>query len=174
MASPSQLSGWAGNILETLEETGISTGRVVSWFQNNLYKLNNILSTGFYTEDGYILPEMTTNESGIYEQMYICDYFNKKGNAALGAFAYDWTEIRGEDQGTIRRVSRNEIAKTYQQYAKDCKADLKELISWYEEQNQILVGQLLYSDRGQFADGGLMDYHQPPTHMYSNSTIWVN
>ena len=173
MASPSQLSGWAGRILESLDETGISTGRVVTWLQNNLYRVNNALSTGFYTEGGYILPDMTMNESGIYEQMYVCDYYSKKANLALGAFAYDWTEIRGEDQGSIRRVSKNEVAKSYQAQAKECKVDLKELINWYQEQDQTLVAQLLYSDRGQFADGGLMDYCQPPTHLYNNSTIWI-
>lgn len=174
MASPSQLSGWAGRILESLDETGISTGRVVTWLQNNLYKINNALSTGFYTEDGYISPEMTMNESGIYEQMYICDYYTKKGNAALGAFAYDWTEIQGDKQGSIRRVSKNEVAKTYQQYAKECKSELKELIEWYQGQNQTFVAQILLNDRGQTADGGLIDYHQPPTHLYSNSTIWIS
>lgn len=173
MASPSELSGWAGRLLESLDETVISTGRVVSWFQNNLYHINSALSTGFYLNDGSILPEMTTNESGIYEQMYICDYYTKKGNAALGAFAYDWTEIKGEDQGTIRRVSKNEVAKTYQQYSKDCKTDLKQLIKWYEERTQVLLGQVLYRDRGQMADEGLMDYSLPPTHMYSHSTIWM-
>jgi hypothetical protein len=173
MASPSQLSGWAGRVLESLDETGISTGRVVSWFQNNLYKVNNALSTGFYTEGGYILPDMTSNESGIYEQMYICDYYSKKANSALGAFAYDWTEIRGEDQGSIRRVSRNEVAKTYQAQAKECKVDLNELITWYQDQGRTLVSQILLNDRGAIADGGLMDYCQPPTHLYHNSTIWI-
>lgn len=173
MASPSELSGWAGRLLESLDETYISTGRVVSWFQNNLYYINNALSTGFYLENGYILPQMTTNEAGIYEQMYICDYYTKKGNAALGAFAYDWTEIRGDDQGTIRRVSKNEVAKTYKQYSIDCRIDLKQLIKWYEQQTQLLLGQVLYNDRGQMADGGLMEYSLPPTHMYLNSTIWT-
>jgi len=174
MASPSQLSGWAGRILESLDEAGITTGRVVSWLQNNLYKINNALSTGFYSEDGYILPEMTLNESGIYEQMYICDYYEKKGNSALGAFAYDWTEIQGDKQGSIRRVSRNETAKTYRSYANDCRANLKELINWYQEQDRVLIGQILINDRGQIADGGLLEYHQPPTHYYGNSTIWVS
>ena len=173
MTSPSQLSGWAGRILETLDETGISTGRVVSWFQNNLYRINSSLSTEFYVDSGAIEPDMTMNQSGIYEQMYICDYYSKKANSALGAFAYDWTEIRGEDQGSIRRVSRNEVAKTYQSMAKECKADLNNLILWYEEAQAIVLGQILLNDRGQIGDGGLMAYHQPPTNYYDNSTIWI-
>lgn len=170
--SPSDLSGWIIRVHENLDETGISTSRGVSWFQNNLYKINIALETGFYTETGWIYPSMTQNESGLYEQMYICDYYNKKGNSALGAFAYDWTRIEGDKQGGISRVSKNEVAKTFLQYAKDCKSQLNELIRWIEEEDLILVGQVLLRDRDDIAQGDLMAY-SPPSHLYSNSTVWT-
>lgn len=174
MPSPSELSGWAGRILDSLDETTVTTGRVVTWLQNNLYQLNLAIETEFYVEDGYILPDMIATESGIYEQMYICDYFSKKANANLGANAYDWTEIDGDKQGKIRRVSKNEVAKTYRALGTDCKEQLKKLIDWAQEQDLVLAGQILYNDRGEIAQGGLICECSPPTDLVScYSTIWV-
>lgn len=169
--SPSDQSGWIERVHETLSETGISVSRGVSWLQNNLFRINLALETGFYSLTGYIYPDMTPNESGLYEQMYICDYYSKKANSALGAFAYDWTEIQGDKQGSIRRVSRNEIAKTYLQFAKDCKVNLAELIDWMKTNDAILLGQITLGFRDDVAQQDLMQYC-PPSELYSNSTIW--
>jgi hypothetical protein len=169
MTSPPQLSGWVIRIHEYLSETGISTARAVSWMQNNLYRLNLALSTTFYTDGtGYINPDMDSNQSGIYEHMYVCDYYSKKANENAGAGAFDWTEMEGDKQGRIRRVSRNEVSKTYQMQNKDCSAALKDLIRLYKQGNLLLLGQILYNDRGQIADGGLMDLHSPATNYGSN------
>lgn len=177
MTTPAQLYDWAERILDGLDETGIPASRTVTWFQNNLHKLNLTLASGFYTESGSIYPDMSLNISGIYEEMYYCDYYNKKANANLGANAYDWTEMRGEDQGTIRRVSKNEVAKTYRTMSKDCQERLAELVKWYNLQDTSIsyANQILYNDRGTVADFGLIDFHAPPTHYYSNNnSIWID
>lgn len=174
MTSPSQLSAWADRILDSLDETGISSASVVTWMQNNLYQLNLALSTGFITNSsGYIDPGLNQSESGIYEQMYFCHYFGKKGNSTLGAFALDWTEIRSEEGDVIRRVSKNEVSKNYFGQQKECKIQLKELIEWYQSENLVMAGQILLGDRGNIADGDQMTHHQPPTDIYtSHSTVW--
>jgi hypothetical protein len=174
MTSPYQLSVWAERILDSLDETGIANSLVVTWFQNNLYKLNLALGTGFVTNSsGYIEPDMNQFESGIYEQQYFCYYYKKKANANLGASSWDWTEIRGEDQGTIRKVSKNETAKTYLQLSKECEQSLKDLIEWYAEQDMVMVGQILLGDRGDIASGDLMYNYQPPNQYFDyHSTIW--
>lgn len=173
MTSPAQLSGWADRMLDSLGETGVTTTSVVVWLQNNLFRLNLALETGFITNSsGYIDPDMTQNESGIYEQMYYCSYYNKQANMMLGANGYDWTEIRGEDQGSIRRVSKNEIAKVYRAQTADCKIQLSELIDWYTSQDLMLAGQILLGDRGDIASGDLLDYCQPPTEYTTHSTVW--
>lgn len=171
--TPSEISGWAGRILESLDETVLTTGRVVSWLQNNLYQINLALGTAFYTQAGYIEPSMYPTESGIYEQMYICDYYTKKANAALGANSYDWTEIAGDKQGTIRRVSKNEVAKTYRTQSTDCKTSLKELILWFQEQDITLASQILYNDRGEVSNDGLIPLCYPPAEYYCTSTVWI-
>ncbi len=174
MTCAAELNVWAERLLESLDETGVTTARVVTWFQNNLYKLNLSLGTSFYTESGCLLPELTLNQSGIYETIYICEYFHRKANANLGAAAWDWTEIEGDKQGKIRRVSRNEIAKNYRTLANDCKVSLAELIKAYNEGDGVtLAGQVLYGDRGQVADHGLMHLDDPISEYRSPySTVW--
>ena len=176
MITPSDLSGWVQRIHESWGQTGIATSRGVSWMQMNLPKLNILLSTGFYISGEDIVPDMPFEVSGIYEEMYYCDYLNKKASENLGAAAYDWTEISGEDQGTVRRVSKNEVAKTLNLMSKDCKERLDKLVDWYMSQNTDFPGvyQILYNDRGTVADFGLINYNSPPTAYYSqNNTIFI-
>jgi hypothetical protein len=174
MTTPAQLLTWSERILDSLSETGIAAASVVTWFQNSLYKLNLALGSGFYTESGNILPDMSPNISGIYEEIYYCYYLNRKATQNLGAGAWDWTEIAEDNQGRIRKVSRNEIAKSYQAQAKDCKQTLEELIEWFQQgEGHTLVGTILYGDRGQVADHGLIGYHDPPTTVRSPyNTVW--
>lgn len=174
MTSPAALSTWADRILDSLDETGISNASVVTWMQNNLYRLNLAVGTGFIcNSSGYIEPDMNQYESGIYEQQYFCYYSRKKANQLRGAAGYDWTEIRGEQDGSMRRVSRNEAAKGYLQDAKDCEVQLKDLIDWYIQQDITLVGQILLGDRGDIAAGDQLCYSQPPNEYISqSSTIW--
>lgn len=175
--TPAQLSEWAERILESIDETGIGAARTVTWLQHNLYRLNSALSTGFYLESGNIYPDMPQGVSGIYEEMYYCDYLNKKANAALGVHSYDWTEISGDEQGTIRRVSKNEVAKTYRTMSKDCQERLDKLVKWYlgTLTDIVFAGQVLYGDRGTVADFGLINFHAPPTEYYSNNnTVWLD
>lgn len=171
MTSFSDLSGWAGRILENLSDTGTPTGRVVTWMTSNLYKLNIVLDTGYSVSGEYIVPEFTTNVSGMYEEMYYCDYWNKKANEMLGAASYDWVEMEGADQGRIRKVSRNDTAKTYMSLAKDCRERLTSLISWYMgNQYPITPDQVLFNDRIGGAEWGLLF---PPSCDYSShNTIW--
>ena len=179
MATAAELSVWAERILQSLDETTISSTRLVTWLQTNLYRINLAVGSGYYLEDnGSILPAMSAPISGLYEEIYYCDYLNKKANALVGAFAYDWTEIEGDKQGKIRRVSKNEGAKTYTIMAKDCQTRLKDLIRWYNSQfndSIMCAGQVLYGDRGEVADTGLRNYNYPPDGYYSSTnTTWDN
>ena len=133
-----QLSGWAYDILTSVGETGMATGQVVTWLKNNLGKLNIALESAYYvsgdTGSGCLRPNLGQAESGIYTEMYLCHYFTRKASENLGAMAYDsWVEIEGDNQGRIRRTSRNEIAKSYMSLAKECKSNPNELIKWYKD-----------------------------------------
>lgn len=171
------LTQWVENIYEGWGETGISISRGVSWLQNNLYRLNTALTTSFTTtSSGTIEPGLNSFESGIYTEMYFCDYLNKKANQALGAMAYDWTEMDMAEMGTIRKVSRNETAKTYRSMSNDCEKRLTELITWYLRSlsSYSPAYSINYSDRGTVPDWGLLQFNAPPTHLYSENNMIFN
>jgi len=161
---------WASLILESLGDTTTPTGSVVSWLKNNLGQLNLRLEEEFVLSGDCIEPEMSQNVSGIYTEMYYCYYYNRQATKNLGASAYDWTEIAGDEQGTIRKVSKNEVAKTYRLLAKDCNENLDKLTDWYlETKGPILPTQVLYGARYGGSNFGLL----PPPNCYShNNFIW--
>lgn len=161
---------WASLILESLGDTTTPTGSVVSWLKNNLGQLNLRLGEGFALSGDCIEPEMSQNVSGIYTEMYYCYYYNKQAVKNLGAAAYDWTEIVGDEQGTIRRVSKNEVAKTYRLLSKDCKENLDKLTSWYAEtMNPVSPLQVLYGER---FGGSNFDLLPPPEWISNCNFIW--
>jgi hypothetical protein len=163
---------WAGLILESLDDVVTPTGSVVTWLRSNLGALNLRLQTEFaISGSGYcIVPEMDQNVSGIYTEMYYCAYYNKMANKNLGASGYDWTEIQGDEQGTIRKVSKNEIAKSFRALAKDCRENLDKLTQWYgENTSPIVPTQILYGER---FGGASFDLLPPPDCISACNPIW--
>lgn len=177
MTCLSGISGWAGMILESLQETGIPTGQVVTWLQNNLGTLNIAIDTYYEISgvSGCIYPDMNQSASGIYTEMYYCYYYQRKSQQNLGAMAYDsWTEIEGKDEGKIKRVSKNEIAKVYRSLYLDCKDNVKDLVKWYKDQSSAYYPrQTIYNSRIGVSDGGLRDVWQdyPPAAIFSSGNV---
>jgi hypothetical protein len=173
-----QVSGWAYRIHGNLEDATVSVGMIVSWMQNNLFKINTSLpvTEDFVLSGDSIVPEMSQAVSGIYEEMYYYDYMARKARLCLGAAAYDWVEFNGEDQGTVRRVSKNEQAKTWRLLAQDAEKKIKELVIWYEDTylEYPMADQVLYNDRFSNSEAGLQCFI-PPDYLYStNNTVWCN
>lgn len=178
MTCPSDISGWAGNILDSLGETSITTGSVYLWLTNSLGSLNDKLNTNFYINDSGCIESglgsgMNSAHSGIYTEMYFCYYLSRQATKRLGAAEYDWTEIDGDEEGSVRRVSKNEQAKTYRLLAKDCNENLNSLVAWYKRK-EFEPKQVLYNDRTSMADGNLIYNSSPPESYYSpHNFIWV-
>lgn len=169
MLCSGEQSAWAVQILESLDDTTTPTGSVVSWLKSNLGQLNLRINSGYYVSGDCIVPDMDQNISGLYTEMYYCYYFSKQANKNLGASAYDWTEIVGEEQGSIRKVSKNEVAKTYRLLAKDCQENLQKLTDWYNGQQATFASQVIFGDRFGGSNFDLL----PPKHCYSdNNFIW--
>lgn len=135
MPSSTDLSGWAGDIIESMELSGVTTGSVVSWLENNVGNFNlSLHTTGFYLSSGQILPEMTANEMAIYTQMYNCYYLSKESRRAAQLGYNDWVEVNGQDQGSMRKVSKSELSKNFYSLARDCNERLDDLLDWYLNQ----------------------------------------
>lgn len=150
MTCAPELSGWAGRILEYLPETGFaSTGSIVSYLKFNLSKLNNAIYTDFILSGECIVPDMNQAQSGIYQQMYFCDYLAKRAIQSIGAAAYEWIEIEGHDQGRMRRTAQTTVAQSFRLEANSCKAELQSQIDNYNEgQFTTIAGMVVYQDRG--------------------------
>jgi hypothetical protein len=171
-----ELSGWAYRIQGNLEDSTVSVGMIISWLQNNLYKINISLPVPVeYSISGdSIAPDMTSAISGIYEEMYYCDYMKKKCRMSLGAASYDWVEVDGADQGRIRRVSKNEQAKTWRTLYQDCEKRIDELIKWYEDtySEYPMADQILYNERCSVSEGGLQVFVPPYQLISPYNSVW--
>lgn len=161
-----ELTDWAERIIDSLGDTGIPPASIVNWFQGNLYKINSAIGSEFCLsgelDETYITPDMTQIQSGIYEEMYYCDFLKRKAITCMGAAGYtDWIEMEGEKQGKIRLVSRNERAKTFQSLSKDQCANVDKLVDQYLR--AVLKGrnafQVLYNERGNAAYDGVVDFN---------------
>lgn len=175
MTSP-QISGWAYRIHGNLEDSTVSVGMIVSWLENNLYRINiGLPVTTEYTMSGdNIVPDMTQAISGIYEEMYYCEYMKRKARLFLGASAYDWVEMEGNEQGRIRKVSRNDQAKTWRTLSQDCEKRVQELIAWYEDtySQYAMADQVLYNDRYSVSECGLQRFVPPDELITPYNSIW--
>lgn len=145
-----ELSGWAGRIYDNLpDQSNNSTGKIVGYFQNNLYKLNSLIYTDFYLDaSGCINPDLTPMQSGIYESLYYCNWLKFQAAQNLGAAAFSFVEIESHDQGRLRKASRTTIADSYRQEAKICDESLQDLIDFYNGSSSPAVGMVLYDCRG--------------------------
>lgn len=169
------LSGWAGRILEGLSDSVTSTGQTVSWLKYNLPKLNLSIGTDFYlNSSGCIEPNMSFNESGIYEEIHYCDYLRKRASSLLGGTSFqDVVEFKGDEQGTVRLSSFSERAKTYRSLATDCNTNLKELINWYTSNTGAhFAFQVLYNLRDSPNTYGLKDYSPPGSYYHPYNSVW--
>jgi hypothetical protein len=136
MSSSLNLSGWAGDIIQYLDLSGTTTGSVASWLRTNVGSLNLVIRSEYETSgDNAIVPEMSGNVVYLYSKMYECNYLSQESRRASLLGYNDWIEIQGEDQGSIRKVSKSEISKNLLALSKLCKEELAVIIKEYNNSN---------------------------------------
>src|SRR5882724_2276370 len=121
--------------LETPDD--ISIPNIIFWLQSNLNQLNVLIGTQ-YTLDvsEWVIPDLGESESAILKYLYLVYYYNRLIKSNLQAGAFDWSEI-SEGDSHIRRVSRNEIAKTYIQLKNALENRLHQLVFRYKQDKTI-------------------------------------
>lgn len=141
----------ADSIFREIDEdpsTSIST--ISYWLENNIGLLNILLDETIVFANNEFSPELTVEQANIYKVMYLIKYYSGLVRSNLGAAAYDWSEL-SEGDSTIRRVSRNELAKNYKQMRDGSQLDLDNLVYLYKK-NQIKPGAY--------------DLHEPNCHLF--------
>lgn len=109
---------------------GISVSWISGWFAGNVGRLNVLIETNYQTVSGFIIPALSNVEVAIFDEMFANNYYTRLMSNNLGASAYDWSEV-SEEGSTVRRVSKNEIAKTYMQLVKNTDENIKDLVGHY-------------------------------------------
>jgi len=131
------LSGYANQIWENEfdSNTGISETYIFYWLQNNIGNLNVLLNTEFVVSGDNFEPVFCAEESGIYTQYFLKEYYKKESRKVLQNITsplgqVDWISL-SEGDTTIKRNNRNELAKTLIQQSKDAGIELKDLVFQY-------------------------------------------
>jgi hypothetical protein len=135
-ADSSNLSGWAGELIDLYGLSGVTTGSVVVWLETNVGSLNLALHSEYATVSGSGIVDITGGlmgdmEMDIYSQMYECYIYKKKSVQAAQLGFNDWIQLDGDQQGGIRKVSKTELAKELRNASRDCNKDLDKQILWY-------------------------------------------
>lgn len=148
LLTPEQQADWASELLESVGDSSTSNCSVTNWLKSNLGVLNSYISTDFtLSEEGDIVPEPNDIQRGVYNELFICHWLRKKARMTLGGMDFDWTEMEGEDQGKVKRVSNLQKASVYQSMAKDCDAHIKDIIKTYRGGDFARPRQITYNDR---------------------------
>ncbi len=130
-----KITDLADHIFRNLgEPDDVSIPNISFWLEGRIGELNNLInSTIVYNPDTQDFdPELTDEQAVIFGLMYSISYFTRFVRSSLGAAAYDWSEV-SEGDTTVRRVSRNEIAKTYQQLRNQLQTELNDLVFFYKQ-----------------------------------------
>lgn len=108
------------------------------WLKTNLGTLNNLLGLDFPTpatgntaiiqSDG---GQMTDAEKSVLKQLYIVKYYDTLVRGSLGAASTDTTIEVSSDGGTVRKINKNELSKTYLALKNSALQELKTLIQSY-------------------------------------------
>ncbi len=171
------LPQWAERIHLNLPDTGLATsGSILSWLQNNPYRLNAAFGTEYVYSGSGITPTITPNHSGYYEENYYCQLYRKQATLFVGVNAWDLDLVESELQDVSRQrfVSRNERAKTWRSMANDCDANLKQLAVELDDADSTgpSAAQILFSDRNHMLEGDHQGYCPEWGSFSPNNTVW--
>jgi hypothetical protein len=109
--------------------TDLHMPAIVFWLTSNLGQLNLLVASDYQLDDDQnVNPDILEEDKAILKLLYFIDFYNRTIQSNLGAGAYDWAEVM-EGDSNIRRVSRNELAKTYIQVKKSLEERLNRLVS---------------------------------------------
>lgn len=119
--------------LDSPSETSIAA--IAFWLRSNIGDLNTRLSTSYEistTSPYNVSPEIGENEKIIFKKLYLIYYYTKFINSNLGASGFEAIVEYSADGDTIRKVSRNEVAKTYLQLRKQLIDELNQALKAYK------------------------------------------
>lgn len=160
---PNEINTIAQEIISDLDnDSSLSLSYVSTWLRNNIGKLNNAIGTSFVLNDSLELsPCIDNDQKDIFKWLFTCSFYRNQSKKNLGATSYDWVSIE-EGDSKIRRVSKNDIAKTLMALSKDCEESLKQIIMYYKT-NKALPRSLSSYNSPDWKFARVSDPHVPAT-----------
>ena len=121
-------------ILDLDNDSSLSSSFVQSWLIGNVGKLNNAIGSAIEIVTVATVSEFsplpTDDQKDIFKWLFQCQYFSNLAKNSLGAAAFDWISL-SEGDSSVKRVSKNDLAKSYSELLKQCRASLNEMIKHY-------------------------------------------
>lgn len=125
----------------------LSVPSIAFWLRGHIGDLNNLLSTSYEistTDGATITPEINDNVKAIFKVLFTVYWYGRKIEESLGAAATDIMEITS-DGGTVRKVNRNEISKSWLSLRKQFQEQLTLMLNRYNN-NQASPMQVVGDD----------------------------
>ena len=118
--------------LELDSPSDASISLISWWIRTNVGMLNNLLDIGF-TVDSAETFDPTPSESVkiIYKKLFLVYFYNKKALSNLGAAALNLSIDVSSDGARVRRISKNDISKTYNLLKNSAQKELNDLVNAY-------------------------------------------
>lgn len=125
---------WQDALNET-DQTSIP--EIAFWIrQNGIGQLNNTIHTSFAIDDTTLdispASSFGIDEAAILVQLYLIKYYGLQANNFLGAAGISDIIEYSEKGHTIRKINRNEQAKTWLSLKTQAREHLKDLVSGYK------------------------------------------
>jgi hypothetical protein len=113
------------------EPDDASIASISYWLTSNIGKLNGLLDIEISVENNELVPELDNDQKVVFKKLYEIHYYQRQIKKNLGAAAYTaFSEVK-EGNRTVRRVNKNEIAKTYKLMVTDLNDELTQLLMAY-------------------------------------------
>ncbi len=131
---------------ELLSPTDITCPVIEYWLRSNVGMLNDRIGTYYNITSNQIAvdvdsqnfqesPDFGIDEAAIFKQLYKVKYYTDQINRMLGAAALDPVVEVSENGISVRRLSKNELAKTYRTLRKDEDDALTKLTKGYKRKH---------------------------------------
>lgn len=118
--------------LELDKPSDISISSISYYLKINLGSLNNSLDTNFTIDDAQTLdPTPSESVKVIFKKQYLVYYYGKKSLSNLGAAALDSVIDISSDGARVRRVSKNDVSKSFNLLKQSAQRELNDLVNAY-------------------------------------------
>jgi hypothetical protein len=115
----------------------LSIPPITFWLQSNIGNLNNLLGTSYSlnTTTYEFNEDLNDNVKSIFKKIYYVHYYEKQIRKHLGAASVDTVLEVESDGARVKKLNKNDIAKSFRDLLRDTKATLKEEINSYKQGN---------------------------------------